>query len=138
MIICHFLMTCTSLVWNLSRNWIQITKNFQNHFQIPKDFQNHFWFNMESGNFQNCFKWWIDSLGLQDLAQRGYLLNKMTCKTCQMMQQPSDYMIYQFWKFPDLIWNMKLISKNFRNPKMILKIFVIPIQFQNWFQTIEV
>ena len=28
--------------------------------------------------------------------------------------------------------------KNFRNPKMILKIFVIPIPFCNGFQTIEV
>ena len=28
--------------------------------------------------------------------------------------------------------------KNFCNPKMILKILVIPIQFQNRFQTIEV
>ena len=54
------LMTYTSMVWKQFQNWIPITKSFQNHFQIPNDFQNLFSFNMESGIFQNCYKWWID------------------------------------------------------------------------------
>ena len=55
-----------------------------------------------------------------------------------MMQQASDYMIHPFWKHPDLVLNIKRISKNFGSTKMILEIFVIQIQFWKWFQTIEV
>ena len=71
------------------------------------------------------------------MIKKGYLLNKMTFQTFQMMQQLSDYTILSFWKYPDLIWNIKWISKTFGNPKMILKILVIPIKLQNRFQTIE-
>ena len=47
-------------------------------------------------------------------------------------------MIWLFWKFQNLICIMKWISRFFRNPQMILKIFVIPIPFCNGFQAIEV
>ena len=126
-------MTCTSIVWKQFQNWIQITKNFGNHFQIPKDFQNSFL--IQNGIRKNT-KWFqvVDRLlGSPRPWLKGYLLKKWP-----MIQQASDYRIQIFWKFPDLNCNAKLISKNFCNPKIILKNFVIPIQFWNWFQTIEV
>ena len=93
---------------------------------------------MESGNFQNGFRWWIYFYGLLGLDQKGYL-----CKKNHLLHildgaagfRLYDLAILKIWE-SHLYYEMDF--KNFRNPKMILKIFVNPISFCNGFQKIEV
>ena len=128
------LMTCTSIVWNPLQNGIGITKIFKIIFGLRKFLKSISYYKWDSQIFK------IARSYNQKPAASFNMSNRWFCYTNSLFDQGlGDHKgisttLNHFENFLIPFWILKI----FCNPKIILKIFVIQIQFWNWFQTIEV
>ena len=127
-------MTCTSIVWKPLQNGIGITKMFKVIFGLRKLLKSIPKFKWDSQIFK------IARSYNQKPAASFNMSNRWFCYTNSLFDQGlGDHKsISTTWNHFENFLIPFWILKIFCNPKIILKIFVIQIQFWNWFQTIEV
>ena len=127
-------MTCTSIVWKPLQNGIGITKMFKVIFGLRKLLKSISKFKWDSQIFK------IARSYNQKPAASFNMSNRWFCYTNSLFDQGlGDHKsISTTWNHFENFLIPFWILKIFCNPKIILKIFVIQIQFWNWFQTIEV
>ena len=127
-------MTCTSIVWNQFQNWIWITKIFRMTFGLQKIFKIHNGIRKFSKWFQvvDILLWSPRPWSKRLFVKQNHLLD--------ILNDAAGFWLYDLaiLKISESHLYYKTDFKNFRNPKMILKIFLIPIPFCNGFQTIKV